>query len=167
MNDVVLSCVRESKNQVKLTLLATGAHDQVVICGIFGKLVSGTELNNKEVHELFGVSQDTFVNTEPSNALVKGISAIYEINESMTIAQFLGNIYIRNITNGGNEVVVPLKGEPPFALILPIDFNYPAEKISIVNAYTTFRNWVNNSNNYGNWPEFYDSSKIYINPNNR
>lgn len=167
MNDVVLSCVRESKNQVKLTLLATGAHDQVVICGIFGKLVSGTELNNKEVHELFGVSQDTFVNTEPSNALVKGISAIYEINESMTIAQFLGNIYIRNITNGGNEVAVPLKGEPPFALILPIDFNYPAEKISIVNAYTTFRNWVNNSNNYGNWPEFYDSSKIYINPNNR
>ena len=167
MNDVVLRCTRVSATELELSLIATGANDQVLICGITGDKVSGTELNNKEVHDLFGVPTTTFVNTEVSANVIPFVSCVYRVDASTTIKQFLSNIYIKNLDQGGNEIRIPSNGEPPFALIMPGDFNYPAEKISIINAYTTFRNWVNNANNYGNWPELYDESKIYINPYNR
>lgn len=167
MNDVVLRCTRLSETELELSLVATGANDLVYISGIAGDYVSGTDLNNKEVHELFGVPTSTFVNTEPSAETLPAISCVYKVDSRVTMTQFLSDIFIKNYSYGGNEIHVPVKGEPPYALILPMDFNYPAERISIANAYTTFRNWVNNANNYGNWPEFYDSSKIYINPYNR
>ena len=83
-----------------------------------------------------------------------------------THKEFLSKIYITN--NGtGRTIGLPATGESPFALIMPGDFNYPQERISIADAYQTFRSWVNNANNYGNWPEFPEDSKIYINPYNR
>ena len=164
MNDVVLSCKRLSPTQIELSLIAAGAQDQVKIEGIEGNFVSGTKLNDQEVHALFGVPNDTFVNTQLSDQPVNPVTAIYEIGEFTTIPQFLTNIYIRNITQGGNEIHVPLTGEPPFALIVPGNFDYPIEKVSIISAYTTFRNWANNANNYGEWVNFYDESKIYPNP---
>ena len=167
MNDVVLRCIRKSPTQLELSLIATGAQDQVYIEGIGGSLVSGTELNNKEVHDLFGVSNDTFVNTELSAGVISAVSAVYEVSESTTIPQFLTNIYIRNYSQAGNEIRVPEKGEPPFALIVPGDFNYPIERVSIINAYTAFRTWANNAYNYGAWQDSYDESKIYTNPYNR
>jgi hypothetical protein len=164
MNDVVLRCIRLSPTQLELSLLATGANDEVYIEGISGKHISGTDLNNKEVHELFEVSTKTFVNTEPSASVHQSITAVYEVSEFATIPQFLSNIYIRNMSRTGNEIRVPEKGEPPFALIIPGDFDYPAERISIVDAYKGFRNWANNAYNYGEWVDFPDESKIYPNP---
>ena len=164
MNDVVLRCIRLSPTQLELSLLATGANDEVYIEGISGKHISGTDLNNKEVHELFGVSTKTFVNTEPSASAHQAVTAVYEVSEFATIPQFLSNIYICNMSRAGNEIRVPEKGEPPFALIIPGDFDYPAERISIVDAYKGFRNWANNAYNYGEWVDFPDESKIYPNP---
>lgn len=167
MNDVVLRCVRINNTQLQLTLVATGANDQVYIKGIPGKFVSGADLNEKEVHELFGVSTETFVNTETSAATVSTVSGFYEVSENMTIPQFLSSIYIQNYSQAGNEIHVPKKGEAPFALIIPGDFNYPSEHTSIVNAYTAFRAWANNAYNYGQWLDSYVDSKIYTNPFNR
>ena len=167
MNDVVLRCIRKSPTEVELTLVATGAKDQVFINGITGKFVSGTDLNNKEVHSLFDVSNDTFVNTESSATVHSTISAIYDITEFPTIIQFLSQIYITNYTNDANQIHVPEKGDAPFALIIPGDFNYPSERISINNAYTSFRTWANNAYNYEGWLNSFDESKIYINPYNR
>lgn len=167
MNDVVLRCVRLSSNTLELSLIATGALDQVYIEGIEGSLVSGTELNNKEVHELFGVASSVFVNTQPSEPLIPVKSAVYQVSEQTTIPQFLSNIYIRNVTRGGNEIHVPKMGDAPYALIVPGDFNYPIELTSIINAYTAFRTWANNANNYGAWLDSYVESKIYTNPFNR
>lgn len=167
MNDVVLRCIRISANQLQLSLVATGAKDLVNIEGINGTYVSGTDLNNKEVHELFGVSSDTFVNTKTSDGVVNAVSAIYEVSESTTIPQFLSNIYIRNISMGGNEIHVPTIGNPPFALIVPGDFDYPVEQVSIINAYTSFRTWANQANNYNAWLNSFVESKIYTNPFNR
>lgn len=167
MNDVVLRCVRKTSTQLELTLVATGAQDQVYINGISGSHISGTDLNNKEVHEVFGVPTGTFVNTETSAEVIPGKTAVYEVSEDMTVLQFLSNIYIKNYSQGGNEIRVPNEGEAPFALIMPGDFNYPAERISIANAYPVFNSWVHNANNYGNWPEFFEDSMIYTNPFNR
>jgi hypothetical protein len=163
MNDVVLRCVRKSATQLELSLIATGAQDQVNIEGIEGTFVSGTDLNNKEVHGLFGVSNSTYVNTQLADNVVNPVTAVYEVSESTTIPQFLSKIYIRNVSQGGNEIRVPKKGEPPFALIVPGDFDYPIERVSIINAYEAFRTWANNAYNYGEWLDSFDDSKIYPN----
>ena len=166
MNDVVLRCTRKSENELELSLIATGANDPVLINGISGKRVSGTELNGKEVHELFDVPTSTFVNTLTADAVKDAVSCVYKIDNKTTIKQFLSKIFITN--NGtGKTIGLPETGEPPFALIISGDFNYPSERISIVNAYPAFNSWVQNANNYGNWLDSYQESKIYINPFNR
>ena len=167
MNDVVLRCTRKSATQLELSLIATGAQDQVNIEGIEGTFVSGTDLNNKEVHGLFGVSNSTYVNTQLADNVISPVTAVYEVSESTTIPQFLTKIYIRNISQNGNEIRVPKLGEPPFALIVPGDFNYPIERVSIINAYTAFNTWANNANNYGRWLDSFVESKIYPNPSSR
>lgn len=167
MNDVVLRCTRKSATQLELSLIATGAQDQVNIEGIEGTFVSGTDLNNKEVHGLFGVSNSTYVNTQLADNVISPVTAVYEVSESTTIPQFLTKVYIRNISQNGNEIRVPKLGEPPFALIVPGDFNYPIERVSLINAYTAFNTWANNANNYGRWLDSFVESKIYPNPSSR
>ena len=167
MNDVVLRCVRKSSTKLELTIIATGAQDEVYLNGIEGNCTSETNFNNKEVHSLLGAEAGTFVNTVPSDEVLPCVSAEYEVSESMSIPQFLSKIYIVNYSQNRNEIHVPEKGEPPFALIVPGDFDYPAERVSIVNAYEAFSTWANNAYDYGKWLESYDTTKLYINPFNR
>ena len=167
MNDVVLRCERISDTKLELSLIATGAQDLVYINGIPGTLDSGSEMNNKEVHEIFGVPTGTFVNTETSASVVPRKTAVYTVGEDMTIPQFLSQIYIVNYNRGGEEIHVPKKGEPPYALIVPGDFDYPAERVSIVKAYEAFSTWANNAYDYGKWLDSYDTTKLYTNPFHR
>ena len=167
MNDVVLRCVRKSSTKLELTIVATGAQDEVYLKGIEGNCTSETGFNNKEVHSLLGAEAGTFVNTVPSDEVLPCVSAEYEVSESMSIPQFLSKIYIVNYSQNRNEIHVPEKGEPPFALIVPGDFDYPAERVSIVNAYEAFSTWANNAYDYGKWLESYDTTKLFINPFNR
>ena len=167
MNDVVLRCTRISDTELMLSLIATGANDPVLISGIVGEYLRGTELNNKEVHSLFGVSTSTFVNTVASENTLPEVSCIYRVDESTTIKDFLSNIYITNNGQGGRTIGLPATGEPPYAIIMPGDFDYPQERVSIAVAYRLFSEWVNDATNYGDWPKFYDKDKIYTNPYNR
>lgn len=170
LNDVVLRAIRiGSTNRIQLSLIATGAEDRVLVCGIPGKFISGTELNDKEVHEVFGMGnatgQDRFINTLPNQTYdITGMAGIYEVDESMTIPQFLNQIYIKNMSLGGSEVHAPLAGEPPYALIIPDDFDYPREGISMTDAYESFRNWATNASQYEGWLQFGIESKIFNNP---
>lgn len=167
MNDVVLRCVRTPANTLQLTIVATGAQDEVYLNGIEGTCKSQTDFNGKEVHSLLGVPAGTFVNTEPSTEVKTCVSAEYEVGEDVTIPQFLSKIYIVNYSRGGDEIHVPKKGEPPYALIVPGDFDYPAERVSIVNAYEAFSTWANNAYRYGDWLGSANLSKLYTNPFNR
>ena len=167
MNDVVLRCTRISDTELMLSLIATGANDPVIISGIVGEFLRGTELNGKEVHSLFGVETSTFVNTVASENTLPEVSGIYRVDESTTIKQFLSNIYITNNGQGGRTIGLPATGEPPYAIIMPGDFDYPQERVSIAVAYRLFSEWVNDATNYGDWPKFYDKDKIYTNPYNR
>jgi hypothetical protein len=167
MNDVVLRCVRKSSTKLELTIIATGAQDEVYLNGIEGNCTSEPDFNGKEVHSLLGVPAGTFVNTEPSAEVKTCVSAEYEVGEDVTIPQFLSKIYIVNYSQQGNEIHVPKKGEPPYALIVPDDFDYPAERVSIVNAYGAFSTWANNAYDYGKWLDSYDTTKLYTNPYNR
>ncbi len=167
MNDVVLRCVRKSSTKLELTIIATGAQDEVYLNGIEGRCTSDNDFNNKEVHSLLNVPSGTYVNTEPSAAVKSCVSAEYEVGEDVSIPQFLSKIYIVNHSQNSNEIHVPAKGQPPFALIVPGDFDYPVERVSIVNAYEAFSTWANNAYDYGKWLESYDTTKLYINPFNR
>lgn len=167
MNDVVLRCVRTSPTTLQLTIVATGAQDEVYLNGIEGTFINGTDFNNNEVHSLLKVPAGTYVNTEPSASVLPCVSAEYEVGTSTTIPEFMSKIYIVNHSQNSKEIRVPEKGEPPFALIVPGDFDYPAERISIVYAYKAFSTWANNAYDYGRWLDSYDTSKLYINPFNR
>ena len=168
MNDVVLRCIRMQNDKLQLSLIATGASDKVQINGIPGELLGGTDLNGKEVHELFGMGDaegdDRYINTKANDQYkATGIAGTYKVPQSMTIPQFLSKIYITNMTKGG-DIHVPKKGEAPYALIIPGDFNYPNEGVCINNAYEKFRNWANNASQYNEWIYWAEEEKTYENP---
>ena len=169
MNDVVLRCIRIAKNKLQLSLIATGASDKVEIHGVPGEYSGGgTDLNGKEVHELFGMGdaegEDRFINTKANEKYkITGIAGTYTVPETMTIPQFLSQIYIVNMSKGG-EIHVPKAGQAPFALIIPDDFDYPNEGVSMKNAYEKFRNWANNASQYNEWLYWPEKEKIHENP---
>jgi hypothetical protein len=168
MNDVVLRCQRYSddKSCVELSLVAAGGTDNVVIKGIDGTLIEdgGFELNNKEVHQRFGVASatgyDRFVNTVDGKRTISPRSGIYRIPDGMTIPQFLAKIYIENQTTG-DEVHVAKTGESPLAIIMPFDFQYPKERQSITAAYQDFLNWAQNATGYPDWYNHITEDLVY------
>ena len=170
MNDVVLRCIRLTKTRMQLTLIATGAYDRLLICGIPGTPVrKEQDLNNQEVHYLFGMEdatgEDQFINTQVGQKYkFSGIACAYDVDESMTVPQFLSKIYIKNLTYENREIHVPTEsGQPPVVLIIPGDFNYPKEKTRITNAYSTFETWAKNANYFNDWTDFYDENLVYKN----
>ena len=167
LNDVVLRCVRQSPTQLQLSVVAAGAHDEVVIQGIPGKCVGMFDLNGKEVHEVFSMGSaqgdDRFINTVAGKVDFSPISTSYQVDASMTIPQFLSQIYIVNATIG-NEIHVSAKAEPPYAIIVPGDFNYPRETKRITNVYEIFGNWAKDASRYSNWADIYDIDNVIINP---
>ena len=168
MNDVVLRCQRyyDDPSCVELSLVAAGGTDDVVIRGIYGTLIEdgGYELNNKEVHQRFGVASatgyDRFVNTVDGKRTISPRSGIYRIPDGMTIPQFLAKIYIENQTTG-DEVHVAKTGESPLAIIMPFDFQYPKERQSITAAYQDFLNWAQNATGYPDWYNHITEDLVY------
>lgn len=168
MNDVVLRCQRyhDDPSCVRLSLVAAGGTDNVIIRGIEGTLVKnkGFELNNEEVHELFGVAKatgyDRIVNTMDGKQTIDPCSGVYRIPDGMTIPQFLANIYIENQTTG--EVVrVAKTGESPWAIIMPRDFQYPKERQSITAAYQEFLDWARNATGHQDWYNHITEDLVY------
>lgn len=167
MNDVVLRCKRQTgvnKNRVELSLVAAGGEDDVVIMGIKGTYKKGYELNNHEVHEIFDVENETgenrFVNTIAGKAMTDPCKGIYELEEGLTIPQFLAGIYLKNLSTG-REIRVSRTGEAPLAIIMPYDFEYPMEKVNITKAYTSFIHWAHQSSEYTDWYTHITSGSVY------
>ena len=155
LNDVVLRCTRVNNTTLKLALVATGANDEVVIHG-----VTGWEYNDKEVHEVFGLNERQFVNTVKGGNTKDVISANVIVAETVTIPDFLKGLFIENKTTG-KVVKFSQTGEPPLAIIVPGDFDYPLEKISIIDAYPNFKNWAQNMTVDQDWYIYPDEGKIY------
>ena len=175
MNDLVIRCVRDKDqpNVVEFTILAVGAEDDIMIGGIDGTPLEGqTDLTGSEVHEFFDVADKTgserFVNTlAGKGSEYEVVSSKYKVDASLTIPQLLNKMYIVNRTQGGNTIRVPEKGQAPFALIVPGDFNYPIERQSIIGAYEKFKTWVQDINQYDKWPNYQVEGKVIINRYNQ
>ena len=148
MNDVVLRAVRKNESQIQISLIACGANDELLLQGYKdNNLLNGT----KEVHKFFGVTPgDKFVNTVVGENYFTPNTITLNIDNSVNISDFLKSISLKN-QKTGKTISMPKEGEPPYAIIVPLNFRYPVEKCSIISAYPDFVKWAQNRNEATDW----------------
>lgn len=148
MNDVVLRAVRKNESQIQISLIACGANDELLLQGYKdNNLLNGS----KEVHKFFGVTPgEKFVNTVVGEKYFTPNTITLNIDNSVNIADFLKSISLKNL-NTGKTISMPKEGEPPYAIIVPLNFRYPIERCSIINAYPNFLKWAQNRNEATDW----------------
>ncbi len=160
LNDVVLRCSRKDKTTLILSLVATGALDNVRIMG-----AEGWKYNGKEVHELFGAvdseGNNHFVNTEKGGNVKDAISAEVTVSENLSIPDYLKNISIINMSTERSIELPKKTGEPPYAIIVPGIFEYPLERVCINDAYLKFKNWAQDMTTHTDWYTEPESEKVY------
>lgn len=145
MNDVVLKFERLSQTKVKVTLLACGAYDELYLRGLDGSKLNG----NTEIHAMFGVPTQTFVNTD-GKTIKDPISEEFNINALQRLSDFIETIYLFDKTQN-RDITLAGKGDDPHAIVVPANFEYPNEKTCIRTAYPLFRNWAQNAEQDKMW----------------
>jgi len=149
LNDVVLRCTRKNKTTLTLSLIACGGEDDVVIKG-----AEGWAYNDREVHDIFGIASaqasDRFINTVVGADTFEPVTAEVTIDEGTLIPDYLKNIYIENLTSN-KQVTIAKQGGAPCAIIVPQEFAYPRERVSILFAYPEFVNWAQDANTSNDW----------------
>jgi hypothetical protein len=145
MNDVVIKAERLNISQVKYSVVACGAYDELYL-----RNINGSTLNEKtEIHKLFGVDNlSTFINTQSKN--YEPISEVIAVDPSFSFTDFSKQIYIYNKTQD-YDVKMSQKGEDPHGIMIPCDFAYPKERTCIKDAYTQFNSWGENPVSSTDW----------------
>lgn len=156
MNDVIIKATRINNTTVEYSVVACGAHDQLQI-----KNINGTKIrDDQEVHSLFGVSTNTFVNT------VKGAQTYPAVTERVTVDKnfsFLNENtqpYIYNVSEG-RTIKLSQKGEDPHGIMIPYDFKYPVEQKCIKDAYSRFNEWGETRVNSTDWYKYYTPGTVF------
>ena len=145
MNDVVIKAERLNISQVKYTVVACGAYDELYLRNINGQTLNTTT----EIHALFGVTNlSTFINTQSKN--YEPVSEIITVDPSFSFTDFSKQVYIYNKTQN-YDVKMSQKGEDPHGIMIPSDFAYPREKVCIKDAYTQFNSWGENPITSTDW----------------
>lgn len=145
MNDVVLQAIRINNNTIQIALIACGAEDEVYLRGITGSRI----LNNREIHEILYLTGDNpYANTKIGGQTRAAVSEFITTNRS--VEEYLRSIYIENKTTG-RTITMPLKGQAPYAIIVPSNFNYPKEGVNIKAAYPGFLEWAQDMNVKKDW----------------
>lgn len=152
-NDVVLKVTPDTKNgKAEVKLLAAGAQRKTEV------YFNGTLLG--EVHDLFGVSSGTFVNTTSNTATTKAVtlpSIDWPKNTTMEEQRmnFSLKVYNDDGTPDREFSMVDLLNDmkSPQALCVAGDWKWPKERIDVYVAYPLIGKWGVNFNNpeYCNW----------------
>jgi hypothetical protein len=140
MNDIVIKAERTNETTVKYSIIACGAFDEIYVCNIN----SGAITDKAEVHSLFGVAQNTFVNTEASATKLSPITVTKTVDKSFSFLTEATQPFIYDQTIH-HVVHLAKKGEDPHGIMIPYDFKYPQERICIKDAYTDFNSWGQNA----------------------
>jgi hypothetical protein len=155
MNDVVIKAERLNLYQVKSSVVACGAYDELYLRNINGQTLN----ENTEIHSLFGVTNlSTFINTQTPNYDPK--SEVITVDPTFSFTDFSKQIYIYNKTQG-YDVKMSKKGEDPHGIMIPCDFAYPKEKICIKDAYKQFMNWGTNPVSSTDWYLHPEDGKVF------
>lgn len=152
-NDVVLKVTPDTKNgKAEVKLLAAGAQRKTEV------YFNGTLLG--EVHDLFGVSSGTFVNTTSNTATTKAVtlpSIDWPKNTTMEEQRmnFSLKVYNDDGTPDREFSMVDLLNDmkSPQALCVAGEWKWPKERIDVYVAYPLIGKWGVNFNNpeYCNW----------------
>ena len=151
-NDVVLKVTPDTKNgKAEVKLLATGAQRKTEV------YFKGTLLG--EVHEKFGVSTDTFVNTTSNTATKKAVTLpSIEWPTNTTMEEQRSNFSLKVYNDDGTFREFSMEDllnnkKSPQALCVAGDWKWPKERINVYVAYPLIGKWgVNfNKEEYSNW----------------
>ena len=154
MNDVVIKAVRTNETTIDYYLVACGAHDDVYVRG----LNIGDIKDDAEVHDLFKVSDHmTFINTDGSN--YPYVKATRTVSKDFSLLDEAQQPYIYDATTR-EEVHLAKTGQNPWAILIPTDFKYPSERISVTKAYPQFNSWGEGSILSNLWYNTPDKSKV-------
>ena len=152
-NDVVLKVTPDTQNgKAEVKLLATGAQRKTEV------YFNGTLLG--EVHEQFGVSKDTFVNTTSNTATKKAVtlpSIEWPKNTTMEAQRMNFSLKVYN-DDGTADREFSMKDllndmKSPQVLCVAGNWKWPKERIAVHVAYPLIGKWGVNFNNeeYYNW----------------
>ena len=152
-NDVVLKVTPDTKNgKAEVKLLATGAKRKTEV------YFKGTLLG--EVHDLFGVSSDTYVNTTSNTATTKAVtlpSIDWPKNTTMEEQRMNFSLKVYN-DDGTVDREFSMKDllndkKSPQALCVAGNWKWPKERIAVHVAYPLIGKWGVNFNKaeYSNW----------------
>lgn len=148
-NDVVLKVTAVNNGQVTIALAAAGATKE---------LSASYKVNGRDnilwssVHEALGVSAGTIVNPGPSTLADMPKQTIKNITSLGDIA-----FYIHEKNNPNLRVYISQDdpefqlGGVPFALCIPTDWVYPAERQMINEKYEGFGAWGEDRNSHQEW----------------
>ena len=146
LNDIIIKAMRLDETNVLFSLEACGAHDELYLRNINGKVLNG----NTEVHKMFDVNTETFVNTQGG----KDITPIQEVVKVDKNYSFNNTgdqqIYIYNKTTG-KYIHLSTTGEDPHGIMIPSDFKHPVEQTSINKANDYFLKWTEGDNIWYDW----------------
>ncbi|MBO4905745.1 MAG: DUF4842 domain-containing protein [Bacteroidaceae bacterium] len=156
MNDVVIKAQRLDRTHVKYSLEACGANDQLYLRNINGHVLNDAT----EIHALFGVSTQEFVNVIEGETRINPIQEIIEVDEFFTFTNQRKQLYIYNKTQN-RDIYISQKGQDPHAILIPVDFKYPQEQICIKDAYLKFNSWGQKAIADNNWYKSPVSGKVY------
>lgn len=156
MNDVVIKATRINATTVEYSVVACGANDQLQIKNIKGSTIR----EDKEVHSLFGVSTNTFVNTVKGEQIYPAVTERITVNKNFSFLTENTQPYIYNMSTG-KTIKLSLKGEDPHGIMIPYDFKYPIEYKCIKDAYSRFNEWGQTRVNSTDWYKYYTSGTVY------
>lgn len=156
MNDLVLRATRLSETQIQLSVVALGGDDQLQI-----QVPGSTMLASRELHELFGIKAgEMFINTVKGQEWKEPVSEVFNVEKGTSIVDFLQQITLKNLTTQ-KTITLPEAGEPPFAIIVPLSFQYPLEHIDITQAYPSFKQWAQDMTQGTDWYKTCEDDKVY------
>lgn len=157
MNDVVIKATRINQTTVEYSIVACGAYDQLQVRNVNGAKIK----DDAEIHELFGVSANTFINTQKGATAYEAVTDQVTVSKNFSFLNAATQPYIHNVTMN-KDVKLSQKGEDPHGIMIPYDFRWPLEKICIKDAYLRFNEWGQDSRiNSTDWYKYPVEGKVY------
>lgn len=161
-NDVVFK-ISHLKGSTEATaeLLAAGGTMKVAV-------KYGNQVLWNEVHEAFGATTTTMVNTGRGSGTKKPEIKTITVPANVSFNELIFSIVVTSSTDEtktGTLVSEPTTGKAPQCLCIPATWKWPKENVSIVNAYNTeghsFGDWAGNATQANDWYNYPVSDKVY------
>ena len=143
-NDVVVKVAAvPTDGKIKVKLTAAGAAKNLYVYYKLNGSSEKTLFGGQEVHKAFGAAAGTMVNTV--SVTYSAVEDEIAVPADYSISNL--DIYIKE-ANSTAEVHIPaftstfVKGDAPYAILVPIDWSYPAERELISHKYSRFIDWA-------------------------